>query len=96
MLAWVLEARGEVETAARVVRYNSTPAPDPNPFKFAMSSVNREAGRLNDLAGDRARALRFYRSFALARGNADSRFSDEVESIASRVTELEEELDRRR
>jgi len=95
-LAWVLEARGEVETAARVVRYNSTPAPDPNPFKFAMSSVNREAGRLSDLAGDRARALRFYRSFALARGNADSRFSDEVESIASRVTELEEELDRRR
>ncbi len=93
-LALILEAQGEVETAARVIGYNSTP--DPNPFSFAMSSVNRAAGRLNDAAGDHARALQFYRSFVLARGNADSRFSDEVESIASRVAELEAELDQRR
>tara|TARA_B100001750_G_scaffold244749_1_gene262808 strand:+ start:130 stop:2472 length:2343 start_codon:yes stop_codon:yes gene_type:complete len=93
-LAWILEERGEVEAGARVVRYNSTPRV--NPFSFAMSSVNREAGRLNDLAGDYARALQFYRSFVLARGSADSRLSDEVESIVSRITELEAELDQRR
>jgi len=93
-LAWILEERGEVETAARVVRYNSTPTL--NPFSFAMSSVNRAAGRLNDMAGDHARALQFYRSFVLARGNADSRLSDEVRSVASRITALEAELDQRR
>ena len=83
-----------METAARVVRYNSTPTL--NPFSFAMSSVNRAAGRLNDMAGDHARALQFYRSFVLARGNADSRLSDEVRSVASRITALEAELDQRR
>ena len=93
-LAWILEERGEVETAARVIGYNSTPTP--NPFSFAMSSVNREAGRLNDMAGDHARALQFYRTFVLARGSADSRLSAEVESIASRIAELEAELDQRR
>ena len=93
-LAWILEERGEVETAARVIGYN--PTPTNNSFGFAMSSMNREAGRLNDLAGDYARALQFYRSFVLARGSADSRLSDEVESIVSRITELEAELDQRR
>lgn len=93
-LAWILEAQGEVETAARVIGYNATP--DPNPFSFAMSSVNRVAGRLNDAVGDRARALQFYRSFVLARGNADSRFRDEVEYIVLRIAELEAELDQLR
>jgi len=93
-LAWILEERDEVETAARVIGYN--PTPTNNSFGFAMSSMNREAGRLNDLAGDYARALQFYRSFVLARGSADSRLSDEVESIVSRITELEAELDQGR
>jgi len=83
--AWMLEARGDLAAAARVAGYQS----GSNPFPFAGSTVQHEAGRLADAASDVEKAIYRYRWYLALRPHPDERFEEEDDRIRARLTELE-------
>jgi tetratricopeptide (TPR) repeat protein len=87
-LAWILEERGDLAAAARIAGYIIGNDQQP----FAASTVYREAGRLNELAGNPAEALREYRwALALIR-DPDERLRARTDSVRVRVAALEAQL----
>ena len=88
-LSSILEERGNPAKAARILKYVG----GTDPFPLGMSTILREAGRLNELAGNLTEALNDYRSFQRIRPNPDSRFDAMSESIGQRIAELEATLE---
>ena len=82
-LAKLLEARGDF-AAASDAAYSPS---DVNPSY--LSTMLREGARLADLAGNTEQALVWYRKFLDLFVAADPEFSDLVERVHAKVTELE-------
>jgi hypothetical protein len=82
--AWLAEASGDLQTAARLAGYVS----GSNPLPTAGSTIRREAGRLADAAGDAERAIAMYRWYLAGRPEVDGRFSESDEAIRIRLEEL--------
>ncbi|MFL2544478.1 MAG: hypothetical protein ACJ0RV_01405 [Longimicrobiales bacterium] len=88
-LARILEERGDPAKAAKILKYVG----GTDPFPLGMSTILREAGRLNELAGNLTEALNDYRGFQRIRPNPDSRFEAMSESIDQKIAELEAVLE---
>jgi hypothetical protein len=84
--AWMLERRGNLAAAARVAGYRS----NNRPFPFASSTVEREAGRLKQLAGNEEEAALRYRTYLSTRISPDDRLQAQTDSVRARLDGLEE------